>query len=148
MGDLVVVMRNGLIEQAGSPRDLYDRPATPFVADFIGGMNLLDVTSGPDGGAVFTDVPLRIADSDGRGATSIGLRPEHVTIGAADAQGENIVLGRVADVAFLGNLTRVSVMPAAGGRPVIAELHGRSRIPAVNEAVSLHLPPEALRVMA
>ncbi|WGD32146.1 ATP-binding cassette domain-containing protein [Ancylobacter sp. WKF20] len=148
MGDLVVVMSRGVIEQAGAPRELYDNPATPFVASFIGGMNILDVTPGSEGRPVFAEVPLVVANSVTGAARSVGLRPEQVVIGGPEARGENIVPGRILDVAFLGNLTRVSVETPAGGAPVIAELHGRSRVPAAGEAVTLHLPADALRVLA
>ncbi|MGA0564548.1 ABC transporter ATP-binding protein [Ancylobacter sp. VNQ12] len=147
MADLVVVMNRGVIEQVGAPRALYDEPATPFVASFIGGMNLIDVAAGADGRPTFGDIPLRVEDRH-NGARSLGLRPEHVGIGAPDAVGENIVPGRILDVAFLGNLTRVSVEPAMGGRPILVEIHGRTRIPAVDEMVTLHLPADALRVLA
>ncbi|MFT0858847.1 ABC transporter ATP-binding protein [Ancylobacter sp. G4_0304] len=148
MGDLVVVMSRGVIEQAGAPRELYDNPATPFVASFIGGMNILDVTPGPDGRPLFAEVPLALAGGPSPSAVSLGLRPEQVVLGGPDERGENIVPGRIADVAFLGNLTRVSIVTAAGGAPLVAELHGRSRVPAAGEAVSLHLPADALRVLA
>ena len=65
MADKVILMRDGRIEQEGNPEDLYDRPATTFVAGFIGSpkMNLL---SG--------------AEAASRGAHTIGIRPEHLSI--------------------------------------------------------------------
>src|SRR5262249_21161344 len=53
MSDRIAVMRAGKVEQLGSPEELYERPATPFVADFIGTTNLLKgVVEGPDNGTV------------------------------------------------------------------------------------------------
>ncbi|MGZ2425854.1 multiple sugar transport system ATP-binding protein [Rhizobium laguerreae] len=89
MADRIVVMRDGFVEQIGSPLDLYDRPANLFVAGFIGSpaMNLIRgqvSTSGPleliaDGGG---RLPLPEAASLERGAQLIyGIRPEHLTIG-------------------------------------------------------------------
>ena len=96
LADRIVVLRSGLVEQVGSPQDLYDRPANTFVAGFIGSpkMNLLDVTVERRDGALLDLIhpglasPLRIATRQA-GATVgpgdsvvLGLRPEHLTFGA------------------------------------------------------------------
>ncbi|MDR9780888.1 ABC transporter ATP-binding protein [Rhizobium redzepovicii] len=89
MADRIVVMRDGFVEQIGSPLDLYDEPANLFVAGFIGspGMNLVRgqvSASGPlefiaDGGG---RLPLPQGAALARGAEIIyGIRPEHMTIG-------------------------------------------------------------------
>ena len=89
MADRIVVMRDGSVEQIGSPLDLYDRPANLFVAGFIGspGMNLIRgkiSISGPlnfvaDGGS---QLPLPEGIAVTRGADVIyGIRPEHVFVG-------------------------------------------------------------------
>ncbi len=96
LADRIVVLRSGLVEQVGSPQDLYDRPANTFVAGFIGSpkMNFLDVTVERRDGALLDLIhpglasPLRIATRQA-GATVgpgdsvvLGLRPEHLTFGA------------------------------------------------------------------
>jgi multiple sugar transport system ATP-binding protein len=89
MADRIVVMRDGFVEQIGSPLELYDRPANLFVAGFIGspGMNLISgkiSAAGPlaflaDGGG---ELPLPAGAELERGAEIIyGIRPEHLTIG-------------------------------------------------------------------
>ncbi|SHI33843.1 ABC transporter ATP-binding protein [Wenxinia saemankumensis] len=89
MADHVVVMREGRIEQQGSPLDLYDRPANRFVAGFIGSpaMNFVDGTGGEDGSSVRLDAlpgaPVLRLDrriEPGRPVTA-GLRPEHLFSG-------------------------------------------------------------------
>jgi sn-glycerol 3-phosphate transport system ATP-binding protein len=77
LADMLVVMNAGLVEQIGNPLDIYDRPASTFVASFIGAppMNLLPLSDGMLAGA---PVPLSPAD-----ATTIGFRPEDVTVGDA-----------------------------------------------------------------
>ena len=83
MADKIVVLRDGRVEQHGSPLDLYDRPANTFVATFIGSpaMNLVE---GPvENGAVrvFTDFALPVRPGvtpDAR--MSLGLRPDHITV--------------------------------------------------------------------
>jgi multiple sugar transport system ATP-binding protein len=94
MGDKIVVMRDGRIEQTGSPLDLYDQPANQFVAGFIGSpaMNFLPGTlrrAGAEAQVELTDgtrlgVPLRSGGADGQ-AVIFGTRPEHLTL--ADAGG-------------------------------------------------------------
>lgn len=85
MADHVVVMRDGVIEQQGSPLELYDRPVSRFVAGFIGSpaMNFLPGVVAPDGQHAVLDrggtVPLAQNLVAGRKVT-IGLRPEHLRV--------------------------------------------------------------------
>ncbi len=90
MGDQIVVMRDGRIEQTGSPLDLYDRPANQFVAGFIGSpaMNFLPGTLRLAGGAAQVeladgtrfDSPAPAGVADGRPVV-FGTRPEHLVLG-------------------------------------------------------------------
>ena len=89
MGDKIVVMRDGRIEQTGSPLALYDRPANQFVAGFIGSpaMNFLPGTLRRSGGNArgelgdgsLLDAPPGCGGSDGQ-AVIFGTRPEHLTL--------------------------------------------------------------------
>lgn len=100
MADRIVVMKDGYVEQTGSPLELYDRPANLFVAGFIGspGMNLIQ-------GNVSTTTPLVfIADGGGElplpDGTSLipgteivyGIRPEHITIGQGPITAEIVLI--------------------------------------------------------
>jgi ABC-type sugar transport system ATPase subunit len=78
LGDRVAVLRHGRLEQVDHPRALYDSPATPFVASFVGSppMSLLEGRDGRAG-------PLRAA-AGGDGPCLLGARPEHVRLGAGD----------------------------------------------------------------
>ena len=100
MADRIVVMNNGVVEQAGSPLDLYDNPANIFVAAFIGSpsMNLLKGKIKGSKKPVFEtdggfELPLgKIpANSDGR-SVIYGIRPEHFELGGKGAQAEVTVL--------------------------------------------------------
>jgi multiple sugar transport system ATP-binding protein len=92
MADYVVVMRDGNIEQRGTPLELYDMPANRFVAGFIGSpaMNFVPATVGGDGRSLVVDIVggLRIGLSrslePGRKVIA-GLRPEHLALSASDA---------------------------------------------------------------
>ena len=80
MADRIILMREGRIEQNGAPADLYERPASSFVARFIGTppMNILELSAAAGGLAIAgTDGPV-VAPSGPRGGTLLGVRPEHV----------------------------------------------------------------------
>src|SRR5713101_3430012 len=93
MSDRVAVMSNGVIEQLDEPRAIYDRPLTPFVADFIGDMNFLvgEVAEAADGGFAI-DVGSGIVVR-GRGQAAkgtrlrVGIRPERIVAAAGGADG-------------------------------------------------------------
>ena len=81
MADRVILMRDGRVEQAGTPDELYDRPETVFAAGFIGtpSMNLLDLTDGPDGAGISGLEGKPVLDGPGEGL-KLGIRPEHIEI--------------------------------------------------------------------
>ncbi|HEY0033634.1 MAG TPA: ABC transporter ATP-binding protein [Devosia sp.] len=87
MADHVVVMRDGIIEQQGSPLDLYDRPVSKFVAGFIGSpaMNFVPGTIGADGRSVDLEIAGNVSLPLARTLTAgrkviVGLRPEHLLV--------------------------------------------------------------------
>lgn len=85
LADRIVAMHGGVVQQVGSPLELYDRPANLFVAGFIGspGMNFLEATYGngsarlKDGTIIGLSQPFALSDGD---QITIGIRPEHVTM--------------------------------------------------------------------
>ena len=96
MADRIIVLHDGLVEQAGSPLELYDRPANVFVAGFIGSpaMNLIKGTVRLNGGPSFLTeggivLPLNgaPAGTDGRPAI-YGIRPEHLSLGGKEVRAE------------------------------------------------------------
>jgi sn-glycerol 3-phosphate transport system ATP-binding protein len=87
MADRVVLIREGCIEQEGSPEDLYGKPATMFAARFIGtpGMNLLGLADGREGAVVRGS---QDALFPGRGAGfTLGVRPEHIWLADSGVAG-------------------------------------------------------------
>jgi iron(III) transport system ATP-binding protein len=117
MADTIVCMNHGRIEQTGSPRDLYERPRSRFVAEFIGRANLLST------GFVREAMPgfLERRPPGDEATYELCLRPEDVVI-ESDPRGEAVV----EDTVFLGNLARVTL--AWRGRRLLAELPGRSAL--------------------
>ena len=128
MSDRVVLMRQGRIAQVGTPRELYDRPASRYVADFIGDTNLLPAEIEPagDGRATATVADRRLdaacEPGTARGAGWLSIRPEAITIlraGEADSTG-NALEGRVQEAVYAGAQLRVHVTLASGHRLVVA----------------------------
>jgi len=106
MSDRVGVMRAGRLEQVAEPAELYARPATAFVAEFVGTMNRLPAELG-DGGKVVTVLGVTVPAQDGgpaSGRVDALVRPENLTVTAAEG-GNGIVTNRT----FLGAVTRVAV---------------------------------------
>ena len=124
MADRIVVMRDGVVEQMGAPLELYDRPATLFVASFIGSpsMNLLKGSVTVKGKPVFVteggvELPLKSAPSNIDGRPCIyGIRPEHLAIGG-DFKAE------VSVVEPTGSETQV--FAKVGGHPIVTVFRDR-----------------------
>jgi len=126
MADTIAVMNEGRIEQAGSAADLYERPRTEFVANFLGVSNLVDarVRASQNGRATVEThdgttlhVPSDRIGPHGTGAVRIGVRPEKVRLspaGAELASGDNVLRGTVVVASFLG-VSIQYVVRAAGG---------------------------------
>ncbi|MBU2934633.1 MULTISPECIES: ABC transporter ATP-binding protein [Pacificibacter] len=116
MGDKIVVMNHGVVEQFGVPQDIYDWPATKFVAQFLGSpaMNFLDFNGmiGSGGNEVrLNDIPLSVPTSiEGtNGAMSLGVRPEHVRLDDTAKY-----RGRVKATEYLGT-TQIVTLETANG---------------------------------
>lgn len=114
MADRIVVMREGLIEQIGSPAEVYAHPASTFVATFVGSppMNLLAGMVRTDGGSRHFDGPVPWGGAPGLrwpadGASTLGIRPEHIAITDPGTQGS--IPGLVALVEDVGADAYVSV---------------------------------------
>jgi ABC-type Fe3+/spermidine/putrescine transport system ATPase subunit len=110
LSDRVVVMRAGQIEQIAKPEELYHRPATAFVAGFVGDANLLPVRDARAGDSSVvlngseTRVPVQVPE--GAGPWSLVVRPEAVRLQPGEQRG---IHGKVVDVAFLGSVVSYSI---------------------------------------
>ena len=142
MADRIVVMRDGYVEQVGSPLELYDRPANLFVAAFIGSpaMNLVEgiVADGRLHAAGGVDWPLPPGARPGAGQEVVlGVRPEHLTPAAEG------LAGRVELIEPTGAETHLVV--EIGGRQLTAALRERVRV-GLGETLTLAPVPEALHL--
>jgi iron(III) transport system ATP-binding protein/putative spermidine/putrescine transport system ATP-binding protein len=121
ISDRIAVMRGGRIEQVGSPDEIYRRPATPFVAEFVGTTNLL---SGPvtrrDGRLLEVAIAgqtFRLEGAAAGGQVSFSLRPEAIRLLPPNApvpEGWPRLEGRLARVEFLGAMTRAEMVLTDG----------------------------------
>ncbi|MEQ1612885.1 MAG: putative 2-aminoethylphosphonate ABC transporter ATP-binding protein [Hyphomicrobiaceae bacterium] len=149
MADRILVMRDGRVEQIGTPAEIYDRPASPFVADFIGVMNFMDgIASG--GEVICGDETLTAAPEQGqyRGPVKVAFRPEDVVIGQRAAGGNNLV-ATVTAIEALGSFVRVYLALRPGAPEIIADVRkdGAIRTPLnIADRVPIHVPPAALRL--
>jgi iron(III) transport system ATP-binding protein len=147
MSDAIAVMREGKLEQAGTPREIYERPASRFVADFLGAANLIDgvVERGEAGEYTVRTAggPLRSVSSArlGPGArVTVVVRPEHVEI-ELETEGMNSSWpGTVVAAAFLGDAFDYVV--DVGGLELRARRHA-SRPIAQGARVAVRLPEES-----
>jgi sulfate transport system ATP-binding protein len=106
LADRVVVMNQGRIEQVGSADDIYDRPATPFVFDFIGDSSALPVIL-DKGRAYLDDVPLSIdAAGHADGAAKLFFRPSHVRVVGEEA---GAIVGTVSGSRRIGDVRRLEL---------------------------------------
>ncbi|MDZ4068559.1 MAG: sn-glycerol-3-phosphate ABC transporter ATP-binding protein UgpC [Tabrizicola sp.] len=140
MADRIVVLRAGLIEQVGTPIELYERPANSFVAGFLGApkINLIPgVLTGVRGADAAVDlagarVPVRITGGAEGDKVTLGLRPDVLVL-----QPEGPIPATVDVVEELGNVKLIyATLP--GGHPVVAELRSPA-LPKVGDAIRLAL---------
>jgi spermidine/putrescine transport system ATP-binding protein len=128
MSDRIAVMDGGVVCQVDKPRALYERPATPFVADFIGTSNTLLLSSpSRTNGLATVDLGegMRIVapDDSGHGDCSITVRPEKIRIGAPAADDGSRVGGRVVEQVYLGSLSQTVVEIVTGERLIVHQLN-------------------------
>jgi spermidine/putrescine transport system ATP-binding protein len=132
MSDRIAVMNGGVVEQIAGPRELYEHPASPFVAGFIGTSNLLSLrVDRADAGLVAMNLgegERLLARSDARSGETVQItvRPEKIKLGEpASEGGQARVHGTVAEAVYLGSMTQVIVDLPSGERLVVHRLNDR-----------------------
>jgi spermidine/putrescine ABC transporter ATP-binding subunit len=137
MATRIAVMNDGRIEQVGTPHEIYHRPTSAFVADFIGESNFIEVDVGAEGRAALdngAEVPAPAHERTGR--ATLMVRPESIQVRRpADSNGTGL-RGRIAQSSFLGSHTRVAVNCDGVTLPVTAALFG------MESAAASELQPE------
>ena len=156
MSDRIAVMNKGRVEQASSPRSIYEEPTTVFVAEFLGVSNLLEAEAvGRDGASCAVRIGDRVfrcgqGELDTRGQVKVMIRPERIVIEPHAEAGDERLPGIVERSVFLGGSHEVHVR-VLGGELMKAMVANDGSPPPVSldpgAAVSLRLPPAALRVL-
>jgi spermidine/putrescine transport system ATP-binding protein len=155
MSNRFAVMRQGRIEQLGAPEDVYENPATEFVAGFLGASNLLEgeMKETNDGEATVSlaagpvvKVPSTRIPSDAGSALKVGVRPEKITITTGERDPDpalNHIGGTVAMTTYIGVSHQYKV-EAAGGAVLTAYVQnlGADEAPHQGEQVTLSWKPE------
>ncbi|MBA3288205.1 MAG: ABC transporter ATP-binding protein [Acidimicrobiia bacterium] len=157
MSDRIAVMSEGVVEQIGSPEEIYNRPASLFVAGFIGSANLLPGTvAGRDGDATVVElecgVTVRAAGvrPPDRGApASIMIRPERLQVRTAAGDEGRSLEGTIRDVIFQGASARLQLI-LADGTEVVTLVDPDDDLPFLHPGSTVHLAwnPEAAYLLA
>jgi putative spermidine/putrescine transport system ATP-binding protein len=155
LSDRIVVMSNGRIEQIGTPFEIYNFPATRFVASFVGTLNVLsakvlDASSGRlsiDGQEVHASKPL--AKAPDQKSISVALRPEIMTMKSPPegSNGVNWLAGTVDDVMFLGPTMRVRVRLDEQSFQFDEFNNPHLNPPQRGETIAVQFPPEACLIL-
>ncbi|MSP66940.1 MAG: putative 2-aminoethylphosphonate ABC transporter ATP-binding protein [Alphaproteobacteria bacterium] len=152
MADRIVVMAQGRIDQIGTPEQVYRHPATPFVAEFLGRMNVLPGRRLPGDRVAVGDVTLHCAAGACEGTTetvTLCIRPEDIAIGRASGDCANMVSARVERLEFMGSYYTAHLAPRGIAAPLEADLSAqavRDLALRPGEWVEAALPRDRLRV--
>ena len=154
MGDRIAVINEGVLQQAGTPKELYELPKNRFVAGFIGSpsMNFIDLKVSQDGGVVRLsgegaevrpdDTQSALLRDLGQDTVTVGFRPEHLELGALTGPGLSVTV--VVDVVeFLGNDELIH--GSSAGRDVVAIINADNTLK-VGKSVTLTTSPRRLHV--
>ena len=166
LSDRIVVMSQGHIEQIGTPFEVYNFPATAFVASFVGTLNAIDgkIVDGRAGRLSLAGHEVRtsatLTGSAGQ-AVTVAIRPEMIALSTPDGSnvvavsptggmtGTNRLPGTVADVAFLGSVVRVRTTVGPDATPVFVDTFNNPNlaVPPAGSPIVLGFPPEAVLVL-
>jgi len=167
LSDRIVVMSQGKIEQVGTPFEIYNFPATAFVASFVGTLNAIEakIVDAAAGRLSMAGHEVRttsaLSGSEGQ-AVTVALRPEMIALATPDgsnvvavsalegATGVNRLPATVADVAFLGSVVRVHTTVGPDQTPVYVDTFNNPNlaVPPAGSPVVLSFPPEGCLVLS
>jgi ABC-type Fe3+/spermidine/putrescine transport system ATPase subunit len=143
ISDRVCIMQTGRVHQIGAPQDIYARPATLFVASFVGAMNVLpDVAVGPGGEVALGAGAPRLPSLAGRARVTLAIRPEDVVLGDPPAADPGIVLDGVVTKASFAGREAYYRIEVSGDLHLLAHVYRPHERPlaALGERVALTLP--------
>jgi putrescine transport system ATP-binding protein len=142
----IAVMEHGRIAQVGTPAELYERPASRFVAEFLGDCNLLDAAI-VDAGVAELPGGTRLAlasDQPVGSRVTLAIRPEKIAIGA---DGRNTALGTIEGIEYLGDISHLQVRLPEGTALEVTRVNGAGPSLSVGDKLMLTIPAEAITVL-
>ena len=150
LSDRIAVMREGRVLQTAIPKELYERPASRFIADFVGTNNFVGGVC-REAGAAHAVVDTPIGALTGRASSGVkagdrcvlAIRPENVALGADAAGGENALRGRIVLASYLGNTLRYDVDVAGVVVKVDVGDPWHHEVLAMGEEVAIAFPASA-----
>jgi spermidine/putrescine transport system ATP-binding protein len=158
MSDRLAVMNAGRVEQLGVPKEVYERPRTRFVAQFLGACNLLDTTVlREDAASMWVASPLgqlrltpaaKIRRPAAGASLAVAIRPEKVQLFTEAPPMENCVHAWLTELSYTGAQTQYLV--AACGVPLeaaVVNAAGPQHLCQIGQEVWVHLPPEGLIIL-
>jgi ABC-type Fe3+/spermidine/putrescine transport system ATPase subunit len=148
LSDRIAVMNGGRVEHLGTPREIYERPATRFVADFIGASTVLRGRAVAADRVALAGGSLQVSPGALRAGEDVELaiRPERVRV--ASGPGDNVLDARVEGLVYQGAQTELTARLGDGQR-VLVFVGEPAPVPlAPGDAVRLHLPADAFMVLA
>jgi iron(III) transport system ATP-binding protein len=156
MADRIVVMNNGVIEQVGTPLDIYRKPSTAFVADFVGTMNFMKGTVAGPGRVRIGATEVECGDALGPlgagAAVTMCIRPEDIAIRNVSAALGSVLAARIGELEFLGSFYRASLaLEGQSGAALMADfsINAMSDLGlAKGMSLAIALPRDRLRVYA
>lgn len=114
----VAIFNHGMLQQIGPPKEIYERPANRFVAEFLGSINILPLTAvaAQGGGAsgVFEGQTLQMTASLGAASDTLALRPESMALHTTAPAGGNAIRAALVDMTYLGAATQLSLKTPGG----------------------------------
>ena len=137
--DRMAVLDGGVIQQVGTPQELYDTPANLFVANFLGTANILEGRVEVDGAdarfVTKTGDPLSLPNGAKNSGSNIVLRPQNISI--TKKAGQNALEGKILHKEFLGSQIRYLV--AAGGTEIVVDQSHSSGVDGFDTGALVHL---------
>jgi spermidine/putrescine transport system ATP-binding protein len=154
MSDRIAVMADGRVMQLGPPEEVYESPATAYVADFLGVSNLMNAQAAGfrDGGCRVNlgefELMARQGETDAVGKVKLSIRPERIDLEGPGTAGDNRIPGMVERIVYVGSQMHVVVNLAPGEKIQVWVPNEGGTLPySQGTAVAVHFPPEALRVL-
>ncbi|MDR0809559.1 MAG: TOBE domain-containing protein, partial [Gemmobacter sp.] len=112
----VAIFETGRLQQIAPPREVYERPANRFVAEFLGDINILPIVQGRIEGRA-----IRLPSPSTPGNGDLAIRPEYMGLALSEPAEGNALPARLTDLTYLGAETRLS-LATAGGMPLVLHL--------------------------